>query len=446
METDKQHIIQKVAVNICRFVLGITFIFSGFVKSVDPLGFFYKIQDYLEAFGLGAWVHPIFPLLAGIGLAAIEFCVGIFLFLGIRRSIAAFVALLMMTCMTPLTLYLALFDPVADCGCFGDAWVLTNWQTFGKNVVLLAAAVVVYKGRKQIVRFVTPKLEWMMSMYTFLFIFVLAFYCLNYLPILDFRPYKIGVNIPEAMRIPEGAKPSVFETRFILQKNGEKKEFTAENYPYEDSTWVFVEARSIEVEKGYEPPIRDFCITDLETGDDCTERILSDTSYVFLLVMPRVEEADDGNIDLINEIYDYSVEHGYTFYALTSSSREAIELWSDRTGGEYAFGIVDDITLKTIIRSNPGLLLLKGGTILNKWSDRSLPDEYVLTDRLEKLPVGQQKPVSDVRTIGYVLLWFTVPLAFVLALDIAVVKRRARRKPREMQALTDEDTYINPLI
>lgn len=427
METDKRHIIRKVAVNVCRFVLGITFIFSGFVKSVDPLGFFYKIQDYLEAFGLGALVHPIFSLLSGIGLSAVEFCVGIFLCLGIRRSAAAFVALLMMAFMTPLTLYLALFNPVADCGCFGDAWVLTNWQTFAKNVVLLVAAIVVFKGRKLMARFVTPKLEWMMSMYTFLFIFVLTFYCLHYLPVLDFRPYKIGVNIPSAMAIPEGAKPSLFETRFVLQKDGETKDFTTENYPYEDSTWVFVEARSVLLEKGYEPPIQDFSIADLETGDDLTERILSDSNYVFLLVMPRVEEADDGNIDLINEVYDYSVEHGYGFYALTSSSREAIELWSDRTGGEYPFGIVDDITLKTIIRSNPGLLLLRNGTILNKWSDNSLPDEYVLTDSLDKLPLGKQKPVSDVRTMGYVLLWFIVPLLLVIALDVLVVKRRERR-------------------
>ena len=131
METDNRHIVQKVTVNLCRFVLGATFIFSGFVKAVDPLGFFYKIQDYLEAFGIGEWLHPILILLSGIGLSSIEFCVGIFLFFGIRRGMSSFTALLMMAFMTPLTFYLALFNPVPDCGCFGDAWVLTNWQTFG---------------------------------------------------------------------------------------------------------------------------------------------------------------------------------------------------------------------------------------------------------------------------------------------------------------------------
>ena len=439
METDNRHIVQKVTVNLCRFVLGATFIFSGFVKAVDPLGFFYKIQDYLEAFGIGEWLHPILILLSGIGLSSIEFCVGIFLFFGIRRGMSSFTALLMMAFMTPLTFYLALFNPVPDCGCFGDAWVLTNWQTFGKNVVLLAAAMVVFRWRKQVVRFVTSKLEWMVSMYSFLFIFVLSFYCLAYLPIFDFRPYKIGVNIPQAMEIPEGAKPSVFEARFVLEKDGKQKEFTTENYPYEDSTWVFVEVRSVLVEQGYEPPVKDFYIADLNTDESLTDRILSDSNYVFLLVMHRVEEADDGNIDLINEIYDYSVEHGYAFYALTSSQRDAIELWSDRTGGEYPFGIMDDITLKTIIRSNPGLLLLKGGTILNKWSDNRLPDEYVLTDSLDKLPLGRQKPVSDGRTMGYVLLWFILPLLAVIALDVLVVKRRARRKAREQLSFEKEE-------
>ena len=397
METDNRHIVQKVTVNLCRFVLGATFIFSGFVKAVDPLGFFYKIQDYLEAFGIGEWLHPILILLSGIGLSSIEFCVGIFLFFGIRRGMSSFTALLMMAFMTPLTFYLAQFNPVPDCGCFCDAWVMTNWQTYGKNVVLLSAA------------------------------------------IFDFRPYKIGVNIPQAMEIPEGAKPSVFEARFVLEKDGKQKEFTTENYPYEDSTWVFVEVRSVLVEQGYEPPVKDFYIADLNTDESLTDRILSDSNYVFLLVMHRVEEADDGNIDLINEIYDYSVEHGYAFYALTSSPRDAIELWSDRTGGEYPFGIMDDITLKTIIRSNPGLLLLKGGTILNKWSDNRLPDEYVLTDSLDKLPLGRQKPVSDGRTMGYVLLWFILPLLAVIALDVLVVKRRARRKAREQLSFEKEE-------
>ena len=421
--------------NVCRFVLGVTFVFSGFVKAVDPMGFYYKVEDYLEAFGIGQWVPYIFIIFFVIGLSAVEFCVGILLTFGIRRRVAAPIALLLMAVMTPLTLYLALFNPVSDCGCFGDAVKLTNWETFGKNVVLLAAAFVVFRRAERIWRFVSPKMEWMVSLYSFLFIFVFSFYCLTNLPVFDFRPYRIGVNIRQGMEMPEGAKPSVFESRFILEKDGERREFTLEDYP--DSTWTFVEARSVLVEEGYEPPIQNFAMMDVETGEDITQEVLTDTGYVFLLVVNRVEEADDGNIDLINEIYDYSVEHGYGFYALTSSAKDEIELWCDRTGAEYSFCQMDDITLKTVIRSNPGLLLLKGGTILNKWSDNQLPDEYDLTDTLDRLEIGRQKDVSDLRTVGYVLLWFFVPLTLVVALDLAVVKRREEKR-REAERLARE--------
>lgn len=425
MKTEKKHIVKVTGTNICRFVLAVVFIFSGFVKAVDPLGSFYKIQDYLTAFGLSAWMPSYLPLFVGVLLSSAEFCVGIFLFLGIRRKISSTLALLLLSVMTPLTLYLAFANPVSDCGCFGDAWVLTNWQTFGKNIVLLAAAIVVFRTRKLIIRFVTLKMEWMISMYTILFVFALSFYCLEYLPVLDFRPYRIGINIKAGMEIPKGKKPSTIETRFILEKAGQRKEFTLDNYP--DSTWTFVEARTVVTKKGYEPPIHDFEITDLATGEDITGQVLADKGYTFLLVAHRIELADDSNIDLINEIYDYSIEHGYAFYALTSSPEEKIAEWREKTGAEYPFYEMDDITLKTIIRSNPGLLLIKEGTILNKWSHNDLPDEYVLTDSLDKLALGQQKYENNWHTMGYVLLWFIIPLMLVIGVDILFIKRRERK-------------------
>jgi len=259
-----------------------------------------------------------------------------------------------------------------------------------------------------------------------LFVFALSFYCLNHLPVLDFRPYKIGRNILQGMTMPDGAQPSIYENIFILEKDGVKKEFTLENYP--DSTWTFVDARSILKKKGYEPPIRDFSMIESATGNDITEDVLTDMNYTFLLIAHRIEIADDSNIDLINEIYDYSIEHGYKFYCVTSSSDEQIEQWRDKTGAEYPFCRADDITLRTMIRSNPGLMLIKNGVILNKWSDEELPDEYVLTDRLESLPLGKQKVKSDLHTVGYVFLWFIVPLLFVLGADILIIRRKDKRR------------------
>ena len=405
----------KWIVNICRFILGATFVFSGFVKAVDPLGTYYKIQDYLAAFGMQQLLPDIVPLLMSVLLAVLEFAVGMHLLLGIKRRFTTRLALLIMLVMTPLTLYLALTNPISDCGCFGDALVLTNWQTFGKNVVLLTCAIVLMITPWAMVRFLTKKMEWTLSNYCIVFALALAGYCLATLPIIDFRPYKIGNNIREGMEIPEGAKPTIFDTRFIMEKDGVKQTFTVDNYP--DSTWTFVSAETVVVEKGYEPPIHDFVMESLETGEDITDEVLDDPGYTFLLITHRTEEADEGNIDLINELYEYCLENGYKFYALSSSSAEAIELWRDRTGAEYPFCIMDDITLKTMVRSNPGLMLIKGGVILNKWPSSQLPDEFDLTDKLEQLPLGQVKEVNDLRTLGIVGLWYIVPLLLIILID-----------------------------
>ncbi|MBE6290219.1 MAG: triose-phosphate isomerase [Bacteroidaceae bacterium] len=410
--------------NICRFILGATFVFSGFVKAVDPLGTYYKIQDYLAAFGMQQLLPDIVPLLMSVLLAVLEFAVGIHLLLGIKRRFTTRLALLIMLVMTPLTLYLALTNPISDCGCFGDALVLTNWQTFGKNVVLLTCAIVLMITPWAMVRFLTKKMEWTLSNYCIVFALALAGYCLATLPIIDFRPYKIGNNIREGMEIPEGAKPTIFDTRFIMEKDGVKQTFTVGNYP--DSTWTFVSAETVVVEKGYEPPIHDFVMESLETGEDITDEVLDDPGYTFLLIAHRTEEADEGNIDLINELYEYCLENGYKFYALSSSSAEAIELWRDRTGAEYPFCIMDDITLKTMVRSNPGLMLIKGGVILNKWPSSQLPDEFDLTDKLEQLPLGQVKEVNDLRTLGIVGLWYIIPLLLIILIDRIFNKKNNR--------------------
>ncbi|MCD8261337.1 MAG: DoxX family protein [Bacteroides sp.] len=407
---------------LCRLVLGMVFIFSGFVKAVDPLGSQYKIEDYLEAFNLAAYVPAFIPLLAAILQGVVEFVLGVWLTLGIRRKISTYFILVIMCLMTPLTFYLALENPISDCGCFGDAWVITNWQTFWKNIGLLIAAVSVFKWRRLLFPVISEKSQWIVAIYTIFFIFAITGYCLNRLPVLDFRPYRIGNSIPEGMSIPEGAVPNRYESRFILEKDGVKQEFTLENYP--DSTWTFVEARSVLVQKGYEPSIHDFSIVTQEEGEDITEEVLSDPGYTFLLIAHRLEKADDANIDLINEIFDYSVENGYAFYCLTSSSDEEIENWRERTGAEYPFTFTDDITLKTIIRANPGLLLLKEGVILNKWNYTEVPDEYALSDRLENLELGRIKEINNVNTIGRIILWFFLPLFVVLGIDRLWLKRK----------------------
>jgi len=419
----------KIWTTACRFLLAGVFIFSGFVKAIDPLGTLYKIQDYLLAFGFPDVFPESFLYLLSVLLACVEFCLGTYLFFGIRRRITPRLILLMMSVMTPLTLWLAVDDPISDCGCFGDAVVLSNWETFWKNVVLLVASVSIFKWRRCIFPLITVRFDWLIALYSWVYIIVMAIYCSWYLPVFDFRPYHIGADIRKGMEIPEGARPTVFETRFVLSKDGEEREFTLDNYP--DSTWTFVDSRTIVKEKGYEPPIHDFSIIRHDDGEDITDAVLADENYTFFLVAHQLAQADDSSIDLINELYDYSLANGYGFYCLTSSSDIDIMKWQDRTGAEYPFAFMDNITLKTMIRSNPGLMLLKEGTVINKWSQNDLPDEYQLTDRLENLPLGQLNPRSFMNLVGWVLAWFIFPLLFVSMIDL-LWEKRCRNRNKEV--------------
>ena len=408
MENKFIHKAVVVWTNICRFVLAAVFIFSGFIKANDPSGTIYKVQDYFEAWGLIDIAQGFLPYVIALVMGCLEFVIGSYLLFGIRRRVAPVLSLTLMSFMTPLTLWLAIDNPISDCGCFGDALVLTNWETFYKNIFLLIASISIYKWNQQIYKFVSNQMDWLIGLYSTVFIILFSVYSLNHLPTFDFRPYHLGANIRQKMEIPEGEKSPVYETILIYEKDGEKKEFTVDNFP-EDSTWTFVDSKTILKEEGFIPEISDFTLISQDDGLDLTEEVLTE-DYVFLLVSPWLEKADDSGMDLINELYDYSLDYGYRFLCVTSSSDDAIASWQDYTGAEYPFATLDEITLKTMVRSNPGLMLLKNGVVIGKWCVSALPDEYQLTDSLDKLPVGQLTIVPLWKRILHILAWFFGPL------------------------------------
>jgi uncharacterized membrane protein YphA (DoxX/SURF4 family) len=403
---------RKITVEFCRVFLGLVFIFSGFVKAVDPMGSTYKNLDYLSAFGLNIFDFSALPL--AFAQIAVEFAMGVCLLLGIYRRFHSILFLAFMCVMTPLTLYLALKNPVTDCGCFGDALIITNWQTFYKNIFLSAAAFVVFFEYKRITPFYSKKSKFPTFLFVYAFILSVSFYCYAYLPIWDFRPYKIGANIPELMIIPEGAPADEFETTLVYSKDGAEQEFTMKDYPKGDASWTYVDTRVKLLKKGYEPPVHDFTIT-TEDGDDITEDVLSDASYTFLLIAHKLGKANDARINRINEIYDYCLQYDYRFYCLTSSLPDEIKEWKENTGAEYPFCTMDDITLKTIVRSNPGLLLIKDGTIINKWPDLCIPGEKALSQPLEDSQWGQVPPNHNGRNILLLSIVF-IFLLFALSL------------------------------
>lgn len=405
----------KMIVNLCRIIVAVTFIFSGFVKAIDPIGTQYKLQDYLGAIGM-AGILPNWTLLAvAVFLAAIEFCIGIFLLFAIQRRLISKLTVAFMAFMTMVTVWIVVADPVKDCGCFGDALHLTNTETLIKNIVLLVCSLVIMYRPLAMFRFVSKSNQWIVTNYTIVFILVSSGFSLYFLPIFDFRPYHIGVNIPRGMEIPKGAKLPQFKTTFIMEKNGQRKEFTLDNYP--DASWKFIDSKTVQTSEGYIPPIHDFSITDNKTGLDLTNSVLSHKGYTFLLIAPHLETADDSNFGDIDRLYEYAQSYDIPFYCLTASTTKAIKRWIDLTGAEYPFCITDEAVLKTIIRSNPGLLLLKDGTIINKWSHNNLPNEAKLSRPISQSSLGKMPKDSVPAKILEIVLWFILPLTLLTLAD-----------------------------
>ena len=381
---------RKIAVNLCRLVLAVTFIFSGFVKAVDPLGTQYKIHDYLAAWGLARYVPDMMTLSASVVLSTVEFFLGICLLFAIRRRLVSKVVLALMAVMTPLTLWLTIADPVHDCGCFGDALVLTNWQTFWKNLILLAAAFVVFKWPLDMARLISESNQWIVMNYSALFILlIIAGRSLYTLPQFDFRPYHIGTDL----------------------RTGWQKMMDGEESPYAE-----------------------FFMETADEGEDITEQVLGDEGYTFLLIAPHLEQADDSQLDEINRIYEYCQDNEYPFYCLTASQEKAINRWQDITGAEYPYCHTDDITLKTMIRSNPGLILLKDGRIIRKWSHNALPNEEEMQGRLEDIELGLMPSDNVAKKILWILTWFVLPLVLLTIADRTWAWTKWIRRGKKMKS------------
>lgn len=365
-------VLRWLLVNACRMILSVALIFSGAVKMIDPRGTEYKIKDYALAFGLDDMLALYMPLLLSMALALTEFCLGVNLLFGSNRRWTSRVVLVAFMLFTPLTLYLAIENPVSDCGCFGDAWVLTNWQTFGKNVLLLACAAVVCVWYRMQTRLISEHAQWLVNLYTWMYAFILTLYCVYTLPVIDFRPYHIGADLKANMQ-------------------------------WDDTDRM--------------PPITDLFISDPETGEDMTDSIVAGAGWKFLVVAPRLENADDGVMDKLAELTEYCDEHDYKLVALTASSDSLIEYWRDITGAEYPFLVADEIPLKTMVRSNPALILLDGSVVANKWASSQLPGASQLTAPLEDMSWVRQEKFTYAQRFLLLLSWYVIPLLILTILD-----------------------------
>lgn len=357
----------KVLVNACRIILGLTFMFSGIVKAIDPVGTQIKLTDYMYAFGMGDFMSGSTLLILACILAGFEILIGSYLTVGAFSKGTSLVTLVMMGVLTPFTLVLAITNPVQDCGCFGDAVILSNWQTFGKNIFLLALSVFVFIERKLIVPFMDEKRHWMVTV--IIVAVSVRFMVTNIigLPVLDFRPYKIGTDLRSA----------------VLNQD---------------------------------MSLTDFSIMD-DDMNDVTMEVLGDSGYTFLLVSPHVEDASESDLDLIDDVFDYCAHWGYNMIGVTSSGTEAVRQWTENAGAELRFLFSDEIPLQTIVRSNPGLVLIRDGVIVNKWSHSQIPSDEELLAPLDEISVGYPPERDPMKTPWAVALVFVLPLLMIVLID-----------------------------
>ncbi|WP_436486184.1 BT_3928 family protein [Chitinophaga sp. ARDCPP14] len=359
----------KIILNLLRIIVGVLFIFSGLIKANDPLGLSYKMEEFFEVLHL-TFLSP-YSLAFSIIMNAFEIIAGVAVLIGYRMRAFSVLLLLLIIFFTFLTGYALFSGTIRECGCFGDCIKLTAEETFWKDVILLVMILVIFFYRNTIQPLF--KGAGAVLLLSALFAFGIQRYTLKHLPLFDCLPYKVGNNIPEKMKLPPGATPDVYEMIFIYEKDGQKKEFTADNYPWSDSTWKFVDRKDKLVKKGNaEPAIKDFILTDLD-GVNQTEAILSETKPVYLFLVLNTQKAGSGWDEKIKALQQQWKNQQVVIYGVTASTKEEIAAFKQQHGLEFPFVQMDGVAIKTAGRSNPALILLNKGTIKGKWHYNDIP-------------------------------------------------------------------------
>jgi uncharacterized membrane protein YphA (DoxX/SURF4 family) len=357
---------------LLRIVVGVLFIFSGLVKANDPLGLSYKMDEFFEVWGM-VWAMK-YSLALSVIMIAFEIIAGVALLLGYAFRIFSFLLLLLITFFTFLTAYVLFSGKIKECGCFGDCIKITNEETFYKDVALLIMILILFFFRNRIRPLFKRYVGTSLLVITTFLAFGIQWWALEHLPFYDCLPFKKGVNISVDRQIPPGAIPDQYESVMIYKKDGVEKEFTMENYPWEDTTWVFVDRKDKLIKKGNaEPKIKDFVISDYD-GNDLTEQVLAQPGYTFLLYVKDPGKARKDNVDELHALIADSKKNNNPFYILCAADREKAEqLRKEWNLGDVQFYVLDGTVVKTAMRSNPGLMLLEQGVIQNKWSFRDYP-------------------------------------------------------------------------
>lgn len=352
----------KYLVGFSRVSVGLLFIISGLIKLNDPVGFSFKLEEY---FGQGVFNLPFlipFALAISIVVVIVEVVLGILLLLGFKPRFTIWSLLVMIVFFTFLTFYSAYFNKVTDCGCFGDAIKLTPWESFAKDVVLLGLILILFYGKQFIKPLFGDNINWVLAGISALACALSTNHVLNHLPCVDFRPYKIGLNIQEGMSIPENAPKAVYEYAWRFKVDG-ADQIVVTNGEYPSVNGEFVDVETKEIQKGYEPPIHDFTIE--EEGEDLAGQFLQEDKLL-MVVAYDLTKSNRGVFGALDSVARLARSKRYRVIGMSASSSELAGRTKAEHGLDFDFYFTDETTLKTIVRSNPAVLVLERGTILQK--------------------------------------------------------------------------------
>lgn len=356
----------KYFTHFSRFFVGVLFIFSGLIKLNDPVGFSFKLEEYFEVNVLNIPFLIPFALELALFVVIFEVILGVLLLMGHFKKFTLWSLMGMIVFFTFLTFYSAYFNKVTDCGCFGDAIPLTPWQSFYKDLILLGFIIVLYVNQKYIQAIGNSKTFALVGAVSIFGCFAMAYHVLNHLPIKDFRAYKVGTNIEEGMKIPEGAPKPEYEMVFIYEVDGVATEFSYERVMAGEvpENAEFVDRRDKLIREGYVPKIKDFSIE--REGNDYTEDVLQ-TEKVIMFVMYQLSKSSEKGLKKLEALHQKARAEGYLVIALTASLEDEIESISKKYGHTFDYYFCDATTLKTIERANPSIVVLESGTITQKW-------------------------------------------------------------------------------
>lgn len=369
----------KAALNFSRLFVGILFIFSGLIKANDTLGFSYKLEEYFDVFHMSF----LSPMATGIAmfLCILEIVLGALLLFGFwsKKVTAGLLGIIIFFAF--LTFVSAAFKVVTSCGCFGDAIPLTPWQSFSKDMVLLVLIVYLFINRSKISPVTRNEGQQKVGLIAVVALsFIFCIYTYTYLPVIDFLPYKIGESIPDAMKIPEGAAPDQYLIMYKLKNKatGAAKEMSDKDYLksgiWKDNNWEIIgQPEQKLIKKGYEPKIRDLVISDA-AGTNYTKELLENPYYNLVVVAYNLNHTDEKAIGKLNAlILDATEQFNVRTVMLTANSAQDAEAFSKRNKLLSEIFYADAVPLKSMVRANPGILLLKNGVVINKWSYQSMP-------------------------------------------------------------------------